>query len=687
MILKEEKRYDIKKRKKGMILKILKFKFLKFIVLSLFILIIVMPIDAQLMNSPMPKFHTDLNNTGRSAYISGITATLKWSLLYPQVINVAPLVDSNGIIYTVDQGGDIEATYPNGTQKYRVNVGSEFDRTGLIDDNGTIYVGSSGDFKVFAIYSENGSVKWTFNTGDVVFSEPTLKDGILYIGSRDDKLYAIYANNGTEKWHFTSGGPIGTGVLIDSNNIVYFGTISGDNTLYAVYANNGTEKWHYTTGNWVESTPSVDTNGIIYFGSDDNKVYALYQNGTQKWNFTTGASIGLPSPAIGSDGTIYIGSSDGIFYALYPNGTQKWNFLTGSVIGSGNNGIIGTSAIIDNNGKIVFGSNPIKFDVSGSRYYVLDSNGNLVWTFITINNAINLYAHGAIVTDGTLYLADTDGNLYAFKDPVFPPGIISFSNTKTNNASLTINLTTSQNIKFNATTNQTVNWTWTKDGVSTIHNTSNINDSIIYLFSTAGIHTINASGTNINGTSNTVSWTINFTCPAGWTGISTCNPPPYNNNGFNVLNFDFFGNGFNLVQFGWISLLGGIVFPDNTSQTSAGIGNTNYHPSINYIIDGQSLPINAGMKASNISLGFNGTIIRASMVADKVGNATVQILDNGTDISNGGIILSNSNSTTDTTLTGWTKTVTAYTTNLQYNVISADTITNLNIKLFFNVTS
>ena len=45
-------------------------------------------------------------------------------------------------------------------------------------------------------YSERGvtefhGVKWRFETGDRVYSSPTVVDGVLYVGSRDNYLYAI----------------------------------------------------------------------------------------------------------------------------------------------------------------------------------------------------------------------------------------------------------------------------------------------------------------------------------------------------------------------------------------------------------------------------------------------------------------------------------------------------------------
>ena len=59
-----------------------------------------------------------------------------------------------------------------------------------IASDGTIYVGSD-DNKLYAIYP-NGTLKWTYTTGDLIESSPAIaSDGTIYVGSDDGKLYAF----------------------------------------------------------------------------------------------------------------------------------------------------------------------------------------------------------------------------------------------------------------------------------------------------------------------------------------------------------------------------------------------------------------------------------------------------------------------------------------------------------------
>jgi hypothetical protein len=121
------------------------------------------------------------------------------------------------------------------------------------------------------------TVKWTFSTGDRIYSPASIGyDDTIYIGTHDkcswtdSKLYAVYPN-GTEKWHWT---PPSHGIF-----------------------------------NSFDSTPAIASDGTIYTGCKDGHLYALYSNGTMKWEFIASHlwwlckdnGFYLSSPAIGTD--------------------------------------------------------------------------------------------------------------------------------------------------------------------------------------------------------------------------------------------------------------------------------------------------------------------------------------------------------------------------------------------------
>jgi len=70
-----------------------------------------------------------------------------------------------------------------------------------------------------------------------------------------------------------------------------------------------------------------------------------------------------------------------------------------------------------------------------------------------------------------------------------------------------------------------------------------------------GSQALTMSGTNVN-----------FTLSCAY-GVVVCSPPSYNSNGFNVVNYDFQGNGFSLLNFSWITLTGGVIAADLRAST------------------------------------------------------------------------------------------------------------------------
>jgi len=143
------------------------------------------------------------------------------------------------------------ATGGAGVEKWKFRMEGMVTSSPAIDKNGTIYIGSTSDYCLFAVYS-NGTEKWQFKTTDWMQSSPAIAaDGTIYIGTDDGYLLAIYPN-GTEKWRFKAGGNadwVHSSPVISNDGTIYFGVVGPGwykGRIYAVYPN-GTEKWHYDT--------------------------------------------------------------------------------------------------------------------------------------------------------------------------------------------------------------------------------------------------------------------------------------------------------------------------------------------------------------------------------------------------------------------------------------------------------
>jgi len=53
-----------------------------------------------------------------------------------------------------------------------------------------LYVGSQ-DHTLYALDAETGQKLWSYTTGNMIISSPTVVGGIVYVGSNDHNLYAF----------------------------------------------------------------------------------------------------------------------------------------------------------------------------------------------------------------------------------------------------------------------------------------------------------------------------------------------------------------------------------------------------------------------------------------------------------------------------------------------------------------
>ena len=221
-------------------------------------------------------------------------------------------------------------------------------------------------------------VLWEYVTGSAIYSSVTLgSDGVAYIGSGDSSVYAINTD-GSLKWSYQTGDWVDSvPALNEDESVVYVG--SWDNHLYALNTDDGSLVWSYETGNFVVSSPSIGEDGTIYFGSNDNFFYAINPDGTLKWEFflegTDTAEI-QASSAIDEDGTIYFGAKNGRLYSLDSEGNLNWYYQVEAEDGGNGEFGITSSIAIDDEGNLYFGSQSGRFySVDPSLMDVLHASG------------------------------------------------------------------------------------------------------------------------------------------------------------------------------------------------------------------------------------------------------------------------------------------------------------------------
>jgi outer membrane protein assembly factor BamB len=205
-------------------------------------------------------------------YPNGI---LKWKYRTSIAVYSSPAIGIYGTIYCGSHDGNLYALFPNnGTLKWKYKTGDWVARGPSIADDGTIFFGS-WDGNLYACYP-NGTLKW--KTGGYLCGTTPITgdDGTIYVGNK--KLYAIYPENGSVKWSFNLGQNEdirGSNPCISADGTIYFGTVDGGR-IYAVNPN-GTEKWHKSIGGDVLSAPAIGEDGTVYIGNgmDDGSLYAF----------------------------------------------------------------------------------------------------------------------------------------------------------------------------------------------------------------------------------------------------------------------------------------------------------------------------------------------------------------------------------------------------------------------------
>jgi outer membrane protein assembly factor BamB len=195
--------------------------------------------------------------------------TLKWSYTTGYKIASDPAIGDDGTIYIGSGDSYLYAMYPNGTLRWRFKTGDEIHSHPSIADDGTIYIGSNDDY-LYAVFPD-GTLKWKTKTDWGIYNSASIaEDGTIYVG--DEKLYAIYPNNGTKKWTLNLGTQRWIGhssPAISSEGTIYIGTKIGNGNGGEIIAINpdGTEQWRKKIGPWVDSSPCIAEDGTVYIGS------------------------------------------------------------------------------------------------------------------------------------------------------------------------------------------------------------------------------------------------------------------------------------------------------------------------------------------------------------------------------------------------------------------------------------
>ncbi len=307
-----------------------------------------------------------------------------------------PVIVDGIVYYPSDHGNDtlyaLDAATGELIWKYR--VGATDDAVTVKD--GFLYTASDS---VWCLDANTGERIWA--SGDVNGSAgtPAVANGRVYCGE-SQSVYCFDAATGTEIWANTLSGTQVSCMAV-WNNMVFVPTCwDNESPLYALNANTGSIIWENMDsyeGYWDSSPVVVDS--LIYIGGIDGKIRAIDAiTGITVWEAETypGGTYFTATPAY-NDNRLYFGF--GNYCCL--------DASTGSIIWSVPGQQHGSSGIAD--GMVFYGE---EYNPDDARVIALDCDtGEEIWSYATGSKFIQ---SSPAITDGVVYIAATDWNLYAF---------------------------------------------------------------------------------------------------------------------------------------------------------------------------------------------------------------------------------------------------------------------------------
>ncbi len=90
---------------------------------------------------------------------------------------------------------------------------------------------------MYALQPHTGVVKWSFATGEMIYSDLSVANGVVYVGANSGTLYALNDATGAELWTGDLGDPA-WGRPIVSDGVVYTNSQQGKTLAFALQAGN-----------------------------------------------------------------------------------------------------------------------------------------------------------------------------------------------------------------------------------------------------------------------------------------------------------------------------------------------------------------------------------------------------------------------------------------------------------------
>ena len=290
-------------------------------------------------------------------------------------------------------------------------------------------IATAPDHSIYFITSD-GILRGVDSTGHEILHQPAdgnapmvLSDGTIVAKSAPRELTAVSAD-GRVKWHSEIGH--GAGPIAANDTAIY--ASSGTDLLS--FSTAGTLNWRINIGKVANAVATAD--GIVV-GTSLGSITSLATDGAVAWTFTPAG--GFSGALATADDLIYAGSASGAIYALDSRtGKEAWHVSTrhpviaGPAVSPSGLVFFGSDAVyaVSLDGQIKWTQSAIKpgstsmsavgtdgvFGVDTADIgAMLGIDGNFNWSSGSFGKIVAIAAS----SDGTLYVANADGRIYAVK--------------------------------------------------------------------------------------------------------------------------------------------------------------------------------------------------------------------------------------------------------------------------------
>jgi len=367
--------------------------------------------------APWPKFRHDNANTGRAGAdvdLGGNTGALRWQ--FPAPGDPAKGAFSSSPVLTALDGVNT-----------RLAIGS---------NDGNLYVLSAGSGEFLFSYGSLGL--------SAITSTPAVDSaGNMFFGGSNSTLFVILPDGGFDR-SLSIGGAGASSPLIASDGTAIVGSVTSASSgfLPAVCTNDIT-RWTFS-GEPLEASPALGPDGtlsngriadctvgdrtaphgVVYFASRSASTPYLRAidrcTGLIEWAFSASAPI-VASPVLDIDEnnqvrTIYVADTGGRLFAINPDGTLRWTFRSPGNGQPPNNAEILASPAL---GYFTGDSGTVYLASTDGNLYAVDSTSGTLRAVFSVPTGASIQSSPAVAHDGsltTVVFGADDGVVYRVVD-------------------------------------------------------------------------------------------------------------------------------------------------------------------------------------------------------------------------------------------------------------------------------